>query len=136
MLRSGAGRPGNRYRRRNRRCHRDGRRRADAFGSPRRSHRTRHRTRGATQDALNLGWAIGYNAIALPIAAGVFDAFGLVLRPEIAAISMSGSSFLVATNAVLLKRLRLPAAVETLEPGSHHPPKETEDDREMGCPVT
>ncbi|MGK5113026.1 MULTISPECIES: heavy metal translocating P-type ATPase [unclassified Geodermatophilus] len=62
----------------------------------------------------NLGWAIGYNAIALPIAAGVFEpAFGLVLRPEIAALSMSGSSFLVAVNALLLKRLRLPAAAET-----------------------
>ncbi len=58
----------------------------------------------------NLGWAIGYNAIALPIAAGVFKpAFGLVLRPEIAALSMSGSSFLVAVNALLLKRLHLPA---------------------------
>jgi P-type Cu2+ transporter len=58
----------------------------------------------------NLGWAIGYNAIALPIAAGVFDpVFGLVLRPEIAALSMSGSSFIVAVNAVMLKRLRLPA---------------------------
>ena len=35
----------------------------------------------------NLGWAIGYNAIALPIAAGVFaPTFGLVLRPEIAAL--------------------------------------------------
>ncbi|MFP5318878.1 MAG: heavy metal translocating P-type ATPase [Acidimicrobiia bacterium] len=57
----------------------------------------------------NLGWAIGYNAIALPIAAGVFEpAFGLVLRPEIAALSMSGSSFLVAVNALLLKRLALP----------------------------
>ncbi len=57
----------------------------------------------------NLGWAVGYNAIALPIAAGVFDpAFGLVLRPEIAALSMSGSSFIVAMNALLLKRLRLP----------------------------
>lgn len=57
----------------------------------------------------NLGWAMGYNAIALPIAAGVFEpAFGLVLRPEIAALSMSGSSFLVAMNALLLKRLRLP----------------------------
>ncbi|MGE3255548.1 heavy metal translocating P-type ATPase, partial [Pseudonocardia sp.] len=45
----------------------------------------------------NLAWAIGYNAVALPIAAGVFEpAFGLVLRPEIAALSMSGSSLLVA----------------------------------------
>jgi len=59
----------------------------------------------------NLGWAIGYNAIAIPIAAGVFEpAFGLVLRPEIAALSMSGSSLLVAVNALLLRRLKLPAA--------------------------
>ena len=59
----------------------------------------------------NLGWAVGYNAIALPIAAGVFQpAFGLVLRPEIAALSMSGSSLLVAVNALVLKRLKLPAA--------------------------
>ncbi|WP_433438258.1 HAD-IC family P-type ATPase [Nonomuraea sp. CA-141351] len=57
----------------------------------------------------NLGWAIGYNTIALPIAAGVFEpAFGLVLRPEIAALSMSGSSFIVAVNALALKGLRLP----------------------------
>jgi Cu2+-exporting ATPase len=57
----------------------------------------------------NLGWAIGYNAVALPIAAGVFEpSLGLVLRPEIAALSMSGSSLLVAVNALLLKRLPLP----------------------------
>ncbi|MCO4255577.1 heavy metal translocating P-type ATPase [Pseudarthrobacter cellobiosi] len=56
----------------------------------------------------NLGWAVGYNAIALPIAAGVFAFAGIVLSPEIAALSMSGSSFLVAVNALLLKRLRLP----------------------------
>jgi Cu2+-exporting ATPase len=63
----------------------------------------------------NLAWAVGYNAIALPIAAGVFQpAFGLVLRPEIAAISMSGSSVIVAVNALLLKRLRLPGGAGTL----------------------
>jgi P-type Cu2+ transporter len=56
----------------------------------------------------NLGWAIGYNSLALPIAAGVFEPFGFTLRPEIAAISMSGSSVLVALNALALKRLRLP----------------------------
>jgi Cu2+-exporting ATPase len=57
----------------------------------------------------NLGWAIGYNAVALPIAAGVFEpSLGLTLRPEIAAISMSGSSLIVAVNALALKRLRLP----------------------------
>ncbi|RDI55211.1 heavy metal translocating P-type ATPase [Nocardia mexicana] len=57
----------------------------------------------------NLAWAVGYNALALPIAAGVFEpAFGLTLRPEIAAMSMSGSSIIVAVNALTLKRLRLP----------------------------
>ena len=54
--------------------------------------------------------AIGYNAVALPIVAGVFSpSIDLVLRPEIAALTMSGSSLLVATNAMLLRRLRLPA---------------------------
>ncbi len=58
----------------------------------------------------NLSWAIGYNTLALPIAAGVFvPAFGFGLRPEIAALTMSGSSIIVAVNAVLLKRLHLPA---------------------------
>ncbi|MGC5225086.1 heavy metal translocating P-type ATPase [Micromonospora sp. DT81.3] len=58
----------------------------------------------------NLGWAIGYNAVALPIAAGVFyPSLGIMLTPEIAAITMSGSSVIVAVNALLLKRLRLPA---------------------------
>jgi P-type Cu2+ transporter len=65
----------------------------------------------------NLGWAVGYNAVALPIAAGVFEpAFGLVLRPEIAALSMSGSSLLVAVNALTLKRLRLPQTPPPAEP--------------------
>ena len=58
----------------------------------------------------NLGWAVGYNSVALPIAAGVFAPLGLVLRPEIAALSMSGSSVLVAVNALLLRGLRLPVA--------------------------
>jgi Cu2+-exporting ATPase len=57
----------------------------------------------------NLAWAIGYNSLALPIAAGVFEPVGFVLRPEVGAISLSGSSVLVALNAVSLKRLRLPA---------------------------
>jgi Cu2+-exporting ATPase len=61
----------------------------------------------------NLGWAVGYNVIALPLAAGVFQpSLGLVLRPEIAALSMSGSSLIVADNALMLKRLRLPAPPE------------------------
>ena len=49
--------------------------------------------------------------IALPIGAGVFEpSLGLVLRPELAALSMAGSSLIVAVNALMLKRLRLPEA--------------------------
>jgi P-type Cu2+ transporter len=53
----------------------------------------------------NLWWAAGYNVIAFPLAAGVFYPF--LLSPEIAALAMSGSSALVAVNALLLKRTRL-----------------------------
>jgi Cu2+-exporting ATPase len=61
----------------------------------------------------NLGWAVGYNVIAIPLAAGVFyPAFGLLLRPEIAALSMSGSTLLVSINALLLRGLKLPARDE------------------------
>ena len=60
----------------------------------------------------NLAWAIGYNTLALPLAAGLLEPIGLTLRPEIAAISMSGSSILVALNAVALKRLQLPHSVD------------------------
>ncbi|HEU5277729.1 MAG TPA: heavy metal translocating P-type ATPase [Gaiellaceae bacterium] len=66
----------------------------------------------------NLGWAIGYNSLALPIAAGVFAGWGLTLRPEIAAISMSGSSILVAVNALALKRLKLPRGEQAPAPGA------------------
>ncbi|OYZ23559.1 MAG: ATPase P [Bdellovibrio sp. 28-41-41] len=53
----------------------------------------------------NLWWAVGYNVIAFPIAAGVFYPF--VLSPEVAALSMSGSTLVVAINALMLKRIKL-----------------------------
>ncbi len=53
----------------------------------------------------NLWWAVGYNAIAFPLAAGVFYPF--VLSPEVAALSMSGSTLVVAINALMLKRTKL-----------------------------
>ncbi|MDQ2780652.1 MAG: heavy metal translocating P-type ATPase, partial [Pseudomonadota bacterium] len=53
----------------------------------------------------NLWWAVGYNVIAFPLAAGVLYPF--TLSPEIAALSMSGSSAVVAINALLLKRTKL-----------------------------
>ena len=65
----------------------------------------------------NLAWAVGYNSLALPVAAGVFEPVGFVLRPEVGAISMAGSSIIVALNAIALKRLRLPAQ-ESAETGA------------------
>ena len=53
----------------------------------------------------NLAWAVGYNTIAFPLAAGVFYPF--TLSPEVAALSMSGSSAIVAINALMLKRTKL-----------------------------
>ena len=53
----------------------------------------------------NLWWAVGYNVIAFPLAAGVFYPF--TLSPEVAALSMSGSSAVVAINALMLKRTKL-----------------------------
>lgn len=54
----------------------------------------------------NLFWAAIYNVLAVPVAAGVFyPALGWSLRPEISALLMSASSIIVATNAVLLKRV-------------------------------
>ncbi len=53
----------------------------------------------------NLFWAVAYNVVAFPMAAGVFYPF--TISPEVAALAMSGSSALVAVNALLLKRTRL-----------------------------
>ena len=54
----------------------------------------------------NLFWAAAYNILAIPVAAGVFyNSLGWSLRPEISALLMSASSIIVATNAVLLKRI-------------------------------
>ncbi len=54
----------------------------------------------------NLFWASIYNVLAIPIAGGIlYPSFGIMLRPEFAALLMSVSSIIVATNAVLLKRV-------------------------------
>ncbi len=55
----------------------------------------------------NLFWATGYNAVALPLAAGVLYAWGLVLSPAAGAVFMSASTIIVAINAVLLRRTKL-----------------------------
>ncbi len=55
----------------------------------------------------NLAWATGYNALAIPLAAGVTYSLGFVLSPAIGAILMSLSTIIVAFNAQFLRRLRL-----------------------------
>jgi P-type Cu2+ transporter len=53
----------------------------------------------------NLWWAVGYNVVAFPFAAGVF--YPITISPEMAALAMSGSSLIVAANALLLKRAHI-----------------------------
>jgi len=57
----------------------------------------------------NLFWATGYNAIALPLAAGVAYPWGIVLSPAVGALLMSLSTVAVAVNAMLLRRAALTA---------------------------
>lgn len=55
----------------------------------------------------NLGWAAGYNVIAIPLAAGVLAPVGLVLPPAVGAVLMSVSTIVVALNAQLLRGISL-----------------------------
>ena len=57
----------------------------------------------------NLWWATGYNAIAIPLAAGVLYREGILLSPALGALFMSLSTVIVAINARLLGRLRFRA---------------------------
>ncbi|PIQ92192.1 MAG: heavy metal translocating P-type ATPase [Parcubacteria group bacterium CG11_big_fil_rev_8_21_14_0_20_39_22] len=57
----------------------------------------------------NLVWALGYNIIAIPAAAGVFSVWGFFVRPEIGAIVMSLSTVIVVLNALTLRRVELTA---------------------------
>ena len=50
-----------------------------------------------------LAWATGYNAFAIPLAAGVLYKFGILLSPAMGAVLMSLSTVIVAVNARLLK---------------------------------
>jgi P-type Cu2+ transporter len=55
----------------------------------------------------NLWWAAGYNIAAIPLAAGVLAAWGVLLTPAVGAVLMSASTVIVAVNAQLLKRAEL-----------------------------
>ena len=51
---------------------------------------------------LNLFWAFIYNLIGIPVAAGVFSGFGLVLNPELAGLAMAFSSVSVLISSLML----------------------------------
>ncbi len=55
----------------------------------------------------NLVWATGYNALAIPIAAGALAPWGVILPMSVGALVMSVSTIVVAVNAQLLRRLQL-----------------------------
>jgi P-type Cu2+ transporter len=65
-------------------------------------------SRGSYRKMLqNLGWAAGYNVLAIPLAAGVLAPWGITLPPAVGALLMSLSTIVVALNAQLLRRLDL-----------------------------
>ncbi len=55
----------------------------------------------------NLGWAVGYNVVAIPLAAGVLAWANVVISPAVGAVLMSLSTIVVALNAQLLRRVSL-----------------------------
>jgi len=55
----------------------------------------------------NLVWALGYNIVAIPAAAGAFAVWGFFLRPEIGALVMSLSTVIVVVNAMTLRSVKL-----------------------------
>ena len=58
----------------------------------------------------NLAWAFGYNALLIPVAAGVlYPAFGILLSPVFAGLAMALSSVSVVSNALRLKRFKVEA---------------------------
>ena len=88
----------------------------------------------------NLFWAFFYNAIGIPLAAGVFIPLGVTLNPMFGAAAMCLSSFCVMTNTLRLNRTRLYAAHSHCSCDIHHYHKE-EDNMEkiikvegMMCP--
>ncbi|HTS53002.1 MAG TPA: copper-translocating P-type ATPase [Burkholderiales bacterium] len=53
----------------------------------------------------NLWWATGYNAVAIPLAAGLTAGLGFFLSPAVGAVFMAASTVIVAVNAKLLERI-------------------------------
>jgi Cu2+-exporting ATPase len=69
----------------------------------------------------NLAWAVGYNVVAIPLAAGAFAWAGLILPPAVGALAMSVSTVVVALNAMLLRRIDLRSTAVRPDPESTRP---------------
>jgi Cu2+-exporting ATPase len=69
----------------------------------------------------NLAWAVGYNVVAIPLAAGAFAWAGVVLPPAVGALAMSVSTIVVAINAMLLRKLDLRPDAVRPDAGSTRP---------------
>jgi Cu2+-exporting ATPase len=69
----------------------------------------------------NLVWATGYNAVSIPLAAGVLAFAGITLAPAVGAVLMSLSTIVVAANAQLLRRTRLGAGEDPVAVRRHSP---------------
>lgn len=61
----------------------------------------------ATLDKIkqNLFWALLYNILGIPVAAGLFSGYGITLKPEYAGLAMAFSSVSVVLNSIMLKRI-------------------------------
>lgn len=56
---------------------------------------------------INLFWSLIYNAIGIPIAAGLFSSIGLTLSPELAGLAMAFSSVSVVSSSLLLNKVKI-----------------------------
>jgi len=81
----------------------------------------------------NLWWAVGYNVVAFPLAAGVL--YPILLGPSIAALAMSGSSALVAINALMLKRTKLTGIRQSGKTAASSKPDEAATRKPIDAPA-